>query len=60
MTKKGNFSIKGDSGDLLIKVTVKPHPVFQRDGADIITEKPISFTQAVLGANLKVDTIWGK
>jgi DnaJ-class molecular chaperone len=26
MSKKGNFSLKGESGDLLIKVTVKQHP----------------------------------
>jgi len=60
MSKKGNFSLKGEAGDLLIKVNVKPHPVFKREGADIVTEKPISLTQAVMGANLKIDTIWGK
>jgi molecular chaperone DnaJ len=39
MSKKGNFSLKGEPGDLLIKVTVKPHPTFQREGSDIISEK---------------------
>ena len=60
MSKKGNFSLKGEAGDLLIKVSVKPHPQFKREGADIITEKPITVTQAILGATLKIDTLWGK
>ena len=60
MSKKGNFSLKGEAGDLLIKVNVKPHPIFKREGADIIAEKPITFTQATLGSSIKVDTIWGK
>ena len=60
MSKKGNFSLKGEPGDLLIKVDVKPHPLFQREGADIISEKPITFSQAALGGNIKVDTLWGK
>jgi DnaJ-class molecular chaperone len=60
MSKKGNFSLRGESGDLLIKVTVKPHPTFVRDGADIISEKQITFTQAALGSTIKVDTLWGK
>jgi molecular chaperone DnaJ len=59
MSKKGNFSLKGDPGDLLIKVTVKPHPTLKREGADIISEKPISFAQAALGGSVKVETLWG-
>ncbi len=60
MSKKGNFSLKGEAGDLLIKVNVKPHPTFKREGSDIVTEKPITFTQAVLGSTVKVETLWGK
>lgn len=60
MTKKGNFSLKGDSGDLLIQVTVKPHPQFKREGTDIISEKSITFAQAALGSTVKIDTLWGK
>ena len=44
MSKKGNFSLRGDAGDLLIKVKVKPHPYFKRDAADIITEKQITLS----------------
>ena len=44
MTKKGNMAENGDAGDLLIKILVRPHPYFKRDGADIFTDKYISVT----------------
>ncbi len=44
MSKKGNFSINGDPGDLLIKVNVKPHPFFRRSGFDIISDRYITYT----------------
>ena len=44
MSKKGNYSLRGDAGDLLIKVNVKAHPYFKREGSDILTEKSISLT----------------
>ena len=60
MSKKGNFSAKGEPGDLLIKVTVRPHPYFKREGHDILTDQSITLSQAALGASLKLDTLWGK
>jgi DnaJ-class molecular chaperone len=60
MSKKGNFSLKGEAGDLLIKVNVRPHPYFRREGSDIYTDKFITFTQAVLGGSTKVETLTGK
>lgn len=48
------------SGDLHIKFSVKPHPYFLRDENDLIIEIPISFTQAVLGDDINVDTIDNK
>lgn len=50
----------GPSGDLRINVTVRPHPIFERDGFDIYCEVPITFTQAALGAEIIVPTIDGK
>ena len=41
--------MRGDSGDLLIKINVKPHPNFKREGYDIYTDKYITITQAILG-----------
>jgi molecular chaperone DnaJ len=48
------------SGDLHVHVKVKPHPLFAREGADIVCEVPVSFPQAALGANLDVPTLEGK
>ncbi len=50
----------GPNGDLLITVMVKPHALFRRDGTSVFCEAPITFTQAVLGAELEIPTIDGK
>ena len=50
----------GPAGDLLITVMVQPHELFHRDGVDVFCEAPITFAQAVLGAELEIPTIDGK
>jgi len=50
----------GPMGDLLITVSVKAHPLFERDGASVLFEMPISFAQAALGAEVEVPTLDGK
>ena len=50
----------GPSGDLIISVTVRPDPIFERDGYDVWTEVPITFAQAALGDEIVVPTIDGK
>ncbi len=50
----------GPAGDLLIAVTVRPHEIFRREGTSVLCEAPITFTQAVLGAELEIPTIDGK
>ena len=50
----------GPAGDLLITITVKPHELFRREGTSVLCEAPITFTQAVLGAELEIPTIDGK
>ncbi|MBE3578164.1 MAG: molecular chaperone DnaJ [Limnochordales bacterium] len=50
----------GPPGDLYVYITVRPHPTFQRQGADLVTEVPISIVQAALGAEIKVPTLDGK
>jgi len=50
----------GPPGDLYVVITVKDHPIFQRDGRDVICEVPISFPQAALGHELEVPTLEGK
>ena len=49
----------GPRGDLLVVVSVDRHPKFQRQEYDIISTEPISFTQAALGATIKINTVDG-
>jgi len=49
----------GPPGDLYVVVHVGRHPRFQREGSDLYTESPISFPQAVLGAEIDVPTLDG-
>ena len=49
----------GMTGDLLVTVRVKPHPLFVRDGYNIFIDMPITFVQAALGATVKVPTLDG-
>ncbi len=51
---------KGPPGDALVEVGVKPHPVFTREGNDIVVDLPISLDEAVLGGKVQVPTIAGK
>ena len=50
----------GGNGDVLVEVYIKRHPIFERDGIDVVCEVPISFTQAALGAEIQVPTLDGK
>ena len=50
----------GPNGDLLVAVRIRPHPLFKRDGANVLCEMPISFTQAACGAEIEVPTLDGK
>ena len=50
----------GPSGDLYVQVAVRPHKIFERDGADLYCEMPISFADAALGGELEVPTLDGR
>lgn len=50
----------GPEGDLYVTVYVKEHPLFKRDGQDVLLEMPVTFVQAALGATIVVPTIDGK
>ncbi|HMO34981.1 MAG TPA: DnaJ C-terminal domain-containing protein, partial [Gemmatales bacterium] len=51
--------LHGPRGDLYCRIRIKPHPVFQRDGTDLLCEVPITFSQAALGGELEVPTLTG-
>ncbi len=50
----------GPNGDVYITVNVAPHKQFKRDGYNVWLEVPISFVDAVLGAEIKVNTLDGE
>lgn len=50
----------GPAGDLHINISVRPHPIFERDGFDVYCTVPITFAQAALGAEISVPTLDGK
>jgi DnaJ-class molecular chaperone len=49
----------GRTGDLLIAVSVAPHPLFARDGADLRLDLPVTLYEAVLGGKVRVPTLDG-
>src|SRR5690606_35103888 len=58
---EGEPGLRGGSpGDLFVTIHIKPHPIFKREGYDVVCDIPISFTQAALGAEIEIPTIDGK
>jgi molecular chaperone DnaJ len=49
----------GPAGDLFVECVVTPHPLFAREGLNLLTRVPVSFTEAVLGATISVPTLEG-
>ena len=49
----------GPRGDLLVEVIVSRHPIFQRSDMDIYSTVPISFAQAALGGEIRINTVDG-
>ena len=50
----------GPNGDLLVEIRIRRHPIFRREGMDVLCEVPITFTQAALGSVIEVPTLDGK
>lgn len=58
---KGNAGQNGGpAGDLQVEISVRPHPVFERDGYNVWCEMPLTFTQLALGAEIEIPTLFGK
>lgn len=61
LSNEGGQGTKGGSnGDLYVLINVREHPIFSREGTDVICETPVSFTQAALGAEIEIPTLDGK
>jgi len=50
----------GPPGDLFVQMSVKQHPIFERDGKNLYCEVPITFVAAALGGELEVPTLDGR
>ena len=50
----------GHSGDLYVFIHVEPDQFFERDGNNVLCEIPITFSQAALGAEIEVPTLYGQ
>jgi len=48
------------AGDLFVQIEVKPHPLFERDGPDLLCTVPVNIVTAALGGELEVPTLAGK
>jgi molecular chaperone DnaJ len=57
---KGNPSHDGGAaGDLVLTVTVRKHPIFEREGLNLRVDVPVTFVEAALGATIEVPTLDG-
>ena len=61
LANEGEAGLRGGPpGDLYIFISVKPHDLFQRDGADLYARVPIAMTTAALGGEFEVPTLDGR
>src|SRR5215470_10379427 len=58
-TKRVHLPSPGGAGDVLISVSIAPHPLFNRDGNDLRLDLPVTLYEAVLGAKVRVPTLTG-
>ncbi|MBR6479886.1 MAG: molecular chaperone DnaJ [Clostridia bacterium] len=58
---QGNYGANGGpQGDLYVIPNIKPHPIFERDGYDVFCNVRVTYSMAVLGAEIYVPTLDGK
>lgn len=59
LREEGEQIPDGLPGDLYVLISVRQHPVFRRDGVDLVCRFPLSYTQAVFGGDIDVPTLDG-
>lgn len=61
LNNEGEAGVNGaQSGDLYVQITVKKHPIFEREENNLYCEVPINFSMAALGGEIEVPTLDGK
>ena len=56
----GEAISKGTAGDLYIKINVAPHPVFKREGNDLVMNLNLKLSDALLGTKYPIQTLDGE
>lgn len=57
---QGEAVKKGTAGDLYVKVHVKPHQIFHREGSNLVMNLPVKLTDALLGVTVSIEILEGK
>ncbi|HUY05391.1 MAG TPA: molecular chaperone DnaJ [Candidatus Paceibacterota bacterium] len=60
LPQQGEAVKTGVAGDLYVKVHVKPHPTFRRDGSNLLMDLPVKLTDSLLGTTVSIETLEGK
>jgi molecular chaperone DnaJ len=60
LPQQGEAVKSGVAGDLYVKIHVKPHPIFRRDGSNLLMNLPVKLTDALVGTTVSIETIEGK
>jgi len=60
LPQQGEAVKTGIAGDLYVKIHVKPHSVFRREGSNLVMNLPIKLTDALLGTTASIETLEGK
>jgi molecular chaperone DnaJ len=53
-------NINGAASEVYVTIYIEPHPLFKRDELDVSVQIPISFTEATIGCNLEIYTVYGE
>lgn len=60
LPQQGEAIKAGTAGDLYVKIHVKPHNTFRRDGANLVMDLPVKLTDSLLGTTVSIETLEGK
>ena len=60
LPQQGEAIKAGTAGDLYVKIHVKPHATFRRDGANLVMDLPVKLTDSLLGTTVSIESLEGK
>lgn len=60
LTNEGDKPSSGPAGDLYVLIDLQEHLLFRRDENDVILDLPVSYTDAILGKQVEIPTLFGK